>query len=86
MLKEAILSVLFVSSRDSNKISLTFKGLLLQAVPVILVLTSSLAGFENWDETTLVSLINATSSFVALAVEAVSLLMVVWGLLRKLLP
>lgn len=77
---------LLQSSRDPRKVSLTVKGVLLQIVPVVLIFTGNITGFEAVTEDSLNALIDAATQSLALGIELISMLMVTWGMLRKMLP
>jgi len=74
------------STKDPTKLSLTVKGLMLQIVPFILLGVGIAGGATVGLEGQLNQIVENASKGVALAVELVSLLMVTWGLIRKVLP
>ncbi len=77
-----LLKAIIQSSKDPAKVSLTVRGILLQIVPVILIV-AKLYGIESLDENVLTALAEAITTVVAAALSLVSVLMITWGLVRK---
>lgn len=78
-----LLKSIILSSKDPAKVSLTLRGILLQVVPVILVV-SKLYGIETLDESALTALAEVITEIVAGVLSLVSVVMIAWGLVRKI--
>ena len=74
------------STKDPSKLSLTVKGLMLQIVPFILLGVGIVGGGSVGLESDMEVIIEGVTQIVALAVELASVVMVTWGLIRKVLP
>lgn len=73
------------SSQDGARVSLTIKGLMLQIIPIVLLATH-LFGIEGVDEGMLTTMIDVMTNLISVGIEFVSLMMIAWGLIRKVLP
>jgi hypothetical protein len=70
------------SSNDATQISLTVKGALLGIIPYLMIV-AGIAHVNVGDSTTLTALVDSIANFVQVALTAVSALVTVYGLARK---
>lgn len=72
------------SSVNSEQISLTFKGIAVGLIPVIILLSKTFGSGENLDEKTLTDLVDSVGDVIITAGTLVSAVMVAVGLIRKI--
>lgn len=75
----------FPSSRDENKVSLTVRGVGLALATIVLAFAPAL-GLEGVDQTFITQVTEAVTTFFQQVFAAASTLMIIWGLVRKLIP
>lgn len=80
-----MLEKILQSSQDPKQFSMTIVGVLLSFVPAVIYLSRAF-GLEGVDETFLTTLIDLIGQFVQQGVALISLIMIAWGLLRKVIP
>ena len=72
-----------MSSKDPQAVSLTVRGLLLHIVPVVLLL-AQFKGIPGVTNDSLNAVVDQILNFVSGILYVVSVIMVTWGLLRKM--
>jgi hypothetical protein len=78
---DTVLTWLLISSKDPEKVSLTIKGILTGAIPVITIVLG-LAHIQVGD---LTPFVDGIINVVQTALAAIAAVMTVWGLFRKII-
>lgn len=73
------------SSKDPQKISLAIRGVLLGFVTIFLAFAPAL-GLEGIDANILTEFVDGVTTFFQQLFALISTVMVIWGLIRKVLP